>query len=108
MNTSSISSRATASDVYTQTGMNNALSAKADQSTTYTKTEVHNALADKLRQQTPGDPANPIAAPIATSFSKPNGQIMHQGLSCSITLNHLKYWWKDLPVARHGHVLYIL
>ena len=45
MGTSSISSKANASDVYTKTKMNNALSAKNDQSATYTETEVYNTVS---------------------------------------------------------------
>ena len=45
MGTSSISSKANASDVYTKTNMNNALSAKDDQSATYTETEVYNTVS---------------------------------------------------------------
>ena len=40
METSSISSKANACDVYTQTQVDNELSAKVNQSTAYTKTEV--------------------------------------------------------------------
>ena len=41
---------------------------KANKLTTYTKTELDQSLSDKLSQLTAGDPANPLPAPIATSF----------------------------------------
>ena len=45
MDTSSIWSKANASDVYTKTPLDNALAAKANKTTTYTKTEVDDAVS---------------------------------------------------------------
>ena len=69
--------------------MNDALSSKPNQLTTYTKTEVDDSFSAQLSQQIPGDLAIPFSAPIATGFPIIDDQIIHQGLSCSITFNHL-------------------
>ena len=64
VDTSSISSKANASDVTTKAEVNN----KDNQSTTYMRTELNNALLDKLSQLTAGDPANQLDSSTTQAF----------------------------------------